>query len=121
MSHKCGSRRKLDAGGRTRTLSRHFLDSPHKEITRKIVAATLDNWTIKGVRTDAGGRESMNYLAYSPDLGRLVRVVVSMDDQTIVSAFQDGNATRALNRGDTSYFKRAFKDLEIRHEPRDSV
>ncbi len=98
-------------------MTRHFAKSPHTEVTRKITAAALDNWIVRGVRTDPTGRESINYLGYSPELGNLVRVVVSRDDETIVSAFQDGNATRAWRRGDRPYFERFYTGLEIRDEP----
>ena len=46
-------------------------------------------------------------ISYAPTLERLVRVVVSIDEATIVSAFQDRNATRAWNRGDRSILRKS--------------
>lgn len=102
-------------------LCRHFLESTHQEITRQIVADARDNWLVKGVRTDSHSRPGWNYLAYSPDPGKLVHVAVSIDDETILSAFQDRNATRTVNRGDRAYFARKYSNVEIRGEPKDDV
>ena len=111
------TRRKLFGGGRIRTLSRHMVEKPHPGITTEIVAQVLDSWLVRGIRTDVEGRQSWSYFAYAPDLEKLVRVVVSMDGATIVSAFQDGNATRAWNRGDRTYFARAYESVRYNGEP----
>ena len=120
-STQSGSHRNLSGGGRTRSLSRHIVESPHPGVTRWIVADALNNWLIKGRRTDLDGRQSWHYLSYAPTLERLVRVVVSIDEATIVSAFQDRNATRAWNRGDRSYFARVYDEVEMRDESATSV
>ena len=117
----CGSRRKLSGGGKVRNLSRHFLRSLHPEITRRVVTHVLDNWVLKGFRTEPDGRSSWIYLAYSPSLGKMVRVVVSSDDTTIVSAFQDRTATKAWEQGNRLYFERHYESLEVRDEPKDTV
>ena len=111
-----GSRQKLGSGGRIRSVSRHMIDDPHPGVTREVVAEVLDNWTVKGIRTDPAGRQSWSYLAHVQGLGALVRVVVSMDDATIVSAFRDKGATQAWKRGDRSYFERRYQGMEVRDE-----
>ena len=113
----CGSRRHLEAGGRTRAISQHLLNSRRAEITRRIVAHVLDNWTIRGIRTDDSGRQSWNYLAYLPSLETMVRVAVSMDDNTIISAFADRTANRAIRQGNRGYFNRIYTNLEERDGP----
>lgn len=121
----CGSRYRLTGGGKTRRLTRHFVEEVpkrHPEITRKIVSDAQDNWVTRGVRYDrVTRRPSINYLGVSPDLGNLVRVVVSIDDEDIVTAFQDGDATTAWRRGDMAYFRREYQELEVRDEPTDDA
>ena len=104
----------ITAGGRTRELAWHAIDKPHSGITAAIMEHVLDNWVIRGIRTDALGRQSMCYLALAPQLGKMVRVAVSMDDNCIITAFPDDAATRHWNQGNLSYFVRHYQDLEER-------
>ncbi len=91
-----------------------MLDNPHPGMTRKVVAHVLADWFVRGIYIDATGRPSWNYLAYVPDLDKVVRVAVSEDDTTIVNAFRDRNATVAWQQRDRAYFERRFRDLEVR-------
>ncbi len=91
-----------------------MFDSPHSGMSRKVVAKVLDDWFVSGVYVDRTGRPSRNYMAYVAELGKVVRVVVSMDDSTIVNAFQDRNATVAWREGNRAYFERRFEDVEVR-------
>ena len=110
----CGNKRTLNAGGRTRTIAQYMLSSPHTGMTRKVVAKVLDDWFVRGIYIDRTGRRSWNYLAYVPELKRVVRVAVSMDDSAIVNAFPDRNATMAWRRGKRAYFEGRFQNLEVR-------
>ena len=74
----------------------------------------LDNWVIRGIKTDALGRQSMCHLAFAPQLEKMVRVAVSMDDNRIITAFPDDTATKHWNEGNLSYFVRHYQDLEER-------
>ena len=74
----------------------------------------LDNWVIRGIKTDALGRQSMCHLAFAPQLEKMVRVAVSMDDNRIITAFPDDAATKHWNEGNLSYFVRHYQDLEER-------
>ena len=116
MSHRCGTncRRKqtpstkkdcpscghrkmpetITAGGRTRTVTQYMRNHPHLGITAKRVENVLENWLIRGIRTESDGRQSRCYIGVVPGLDEMVRVAVSMDDERIISAFQDRTATR---------------------------
>ena len=140
MSHRCGancrrkrglrsecepcnrykeSRRKtIVAGGKRRRLTQHMLDhlrgSKRKEITRERVAYVLDNWVIRGVHIE---RQSMNYLAFVPEVDTVIRVAVSLDDKEIVTAYADRTAKSNLNRGNLAYFTKKLADMEVRDDP----
>ena len=104
----------ITAGERTRAVSGHAIHDTHEGITAEIIEFVLDNWVIRGVKTDADGRQSLCYWAIVPQLEKMVRVVVSMDDTTIITAFRDTAATRHWNKGNLSYFVRHYQDLEER-------
>ena len=46
----------------------------------------------------------------------MVRVAVSVDDEIVISAFRDRNATTQWNRSNHSYFASKYSNLEIRDE-----
>ncbi len=112
----------LTAGGRTRQVTAHLQQqavSIHDEITLERLASILDNWVVRGIRTDCRGRQSIASLGWV-EYGsgrRLMRVAVSIDDQRIISAFLDTTATEKLNSGDIEYFQRNYERLEVRDEP----
>lgn len=105
---------RITEGGRTRAVSRHAIRDTHLGITAEIIEFVLDNWVIRGAKTETDGRQSMCHWAFAPDLGDLVRVVVSMDDMLIITAFRDRAATQALRKGNRGYFDRKYRDLEDR-------
>lgn len=106
----------ITAGGRTRTVSWHMRDKPHPRITAERVAHALENWILRGVRIDELGEESICYIGPAPGIRGMIRVVVSLDDENIVTAFADQRATRALRRGDDGYFDMGYEDWEKRVE-----
>ena len=83
----------ITAGGRTRTVSQHMRNEPHLGVTTRQVEYVLENWVVRGTNTDPHGRQSWIYLAVVPRLGKMVRVAVSIDDETVITAFPDGSAT----------------------------
>ena len=141
MSHRCGancrrkrglrsecepcnrykeSRRKtIVAGGKRRLMTRHFQtdlrDKLRPEVTREIVAYVLDNWAVRGIDTSKG-RDGTVYLAFVPAVNKGIRVVVSMDDKSIVSAYPDNKATKKLPVGDYAYYARKLRQMEVRNE-----
>ena len=104
----------ITAGGRTRTVSRHILEETHRGITPERVEYALENWVVRGIRTGADGRQSWVYLAFESRLSKMVRVAVSMDDTVIVTAFPDQAATTHWNRRNIDYFRRHYRNLEVR-------
>ena len=106
----------ITAGGRTRTVSGHMRRRPHPRITAERVRHALANWILRGVRIDEYGEESMCYIGPAPGIRGVIRVVVSLDDEIIITAFADQSATRALRRGDDDYFDMDYEDWEKRDE-----
>ncbi|MCY3637944.1 MAG: hypothetical protein OXG80_02480 [Chloroflexi bacterium] len=104
----------IKSGAITRELTQHAIDKPHHGITAAIIEHVLDNWVIRGIKTDALGRQSMCYLAFAPQLGKTVRVAVSMDGSRIITAFPDDAATGHWNKGNLSYFVKRYQNLEVR-------
>ena len=87
----------------------------HLGITSDRVAYVLDHWIVRGIRTERDGSQSRAYLAFVPGLAGLVRVAVSMDDELIITAFQDRTATNHWNKGNSDYFIRNYEGLEERN------
>ncbi len=87
----------------------------HSGITDTSVAHVLDHWVVRGVRTERDGSQSWTYMGFVPGLDGLVRVVISMDDELIITAFQDRTATSHWNKGNRDYFVRNYEGLEERN------
>ena len=103
----------MTAGGRTRALTQHVLDGTHPGVTLDMVAQALDGWLVRGINTDREGGKSRVYFGFPHRSPFLLRVVVSMDDQRIVAAFRDRNATKRWAVGDLAYFDK-YVDVEER-------
>ena len=107
---RCGKRRNrlthaIRAGGKIRRVSAHMLNNAHPEIRRQHVTHALENWIIRGVRTDRNGRESRVYLGFVPGMKHMLRVAVSMDDKSVVSAFPRRNSNPELAKGQPGVFR----------------
>lgn len=105
----------IKASGKSRAVSQHMQDAPHPGITVERVERVLDNWVIRGIRTERDGSQSWCYIAFVPGMDEMVRVAVSMDDETIITAFRDRTATRHWNKGSRGYFIRNYQNLEERN------
>lgn len=101
--------------GRTRAFSQHIRDSPHLGITAREVERVLNDWLLRGVRTESDGSRSNVYFGFAPGMDEMVRVAVSEDDALIITAFRDRTATRHWNRRNRQYFTGAYTDLEVRN------
>lgn len=106
----------ITAGGRTRRVSRYFRDDAGVRPDRQMVTAerieqVLENWLFRCVTT-SGGREGQTYwgLVRYNRKERLMKVVVSLDDDTIVNAYLDDKATRDWQRHGRRYFDRRCRD-----------
>ena len=79
--------------------------------TAKRIEQVLDKWLFRCV-TASRGAEAQTYWGKVNFNGkdRLMKVVVSMDDTTIVNAYLDDKATRDWQRNSRRYFDRRCKD-----------
>ena len=108
--------REITAGGRTRTVTDHLRRTRHDGITAERLEYILDNWLIRGIDTDERGRLSVAYLGFVPRLDNMVRVMVSGDNERVITAFQDSTATRNWNKGYLDYFDKRYRNVEMRDE-----
>ena len=83
-------------------------------ITAKRIERVLNDWAIRGRCIDSQGSRTITHWRFVPGLKQMVRVAVSLDDERIVTAFQDRAATRHWNRGSRGYFKQRCNNLEER-------
>ena len=90
-------------------------DSPHLGITAGLVQRVLNDWVIRGVRTERDDSRSTMYFGFVPGMDEMVRVAVSEDDARIITAFRDRTATRHWNRRNYQYFTHIYTDLEERN------
>ena len=104
----------ITADGRTRTVTQHMQNQPNRSITEERVRRVLERWTIRGIYTEDDGTQSWIYLAFIPGLSKMLRVAVSIDDERIVTAFQDRTATQHWNRGNLDYFRTRYQNVEVR-------
>ena len=115
----CGASRKLPetitAGGRVRRLTRHLREEAHPGITTKRIARVLDDWVVRGNCVDTKGNRAITHWGFVQGLKDLVKVVVSLDDERIITAYRDPPATRHWNRGTRAYFDDRCLDLEERN------
>ena len=116
-----GSPRRLTAGGMTRAVTDHVINNRHPRVTIMMVSQVLDNWVVRGIRTAPDGEQSWNYYAFVPGRNSMLRMAVSLDDERIVSAFPDEDATEAWHRGDLAYFRRRLTAVEERNGPESAV
>ena len=86
------------------------------DITAERVEYILENWVVRGIHTAIDGTQSWVYFATPPDLGKMVRVAVSIDDERIATAFPDTQANNHWSRGNISYFGRKYRNVEVRVE-----
>ena len=106
----------ITAGGKTRLVSRYLQDNVSARPDRQMVTAqrieqVLENWLFRCVTT-SGGREGQTYwgqVRYNRK-DRLMKVIVSLDDETIVNAYLDDKATRDWHTYGRRYFDRRCKD-----------
>lgn len=80
-------------------------------VTSERIEQVLDNWLFRCTTTSQGqeGRTYWGVVNYRGE-DRLMRVVVSMDDRTIVNGYLDDKATRDWRRNTRRLFDRRCKD-----------
>ena len=109
------------ADGKRREVTAHlqFQALRRQEITVERIVSVLDNWVIRGIKTDANGRQSTAYWGWVLFEGaeRLMLVSVSIDDRRLTTAHLDSRATRKLATGDMQFFQSNYADIEVQYEP----
>lgn len=109
---------RLTANGKTRNVTHHLQQQAlvRRELTEERIITVLGNWGIRGVGVDRFGRPGMNYLGWVDYEGetRLMRVVVSMDDQRIVTAYLDRPATKRFADEGWNRIADRLNDVEVR-------
>ena len=107
----------LTAAGRTRSITHHLQQQSliRRELTEERIITVLENWGIRGIGVDRFGRPGMNYLGWVDYEGeaRLMRVVVSMDDRRIVTAYLDRPATKRFANEGWNRVADRLKDVEV--------
>ena len=80
-------------------------------VTEARIKQALDNWLFRCITT-SGGQEGQTYWGEVSYKGRprLMKVIVSMDDDTIANAYLDRKATRAWQRNSRGYFQQHCRD-----------
>ena len=105
----------ITAGGRTREVSLHLKVTNRTAVTPSRVVYALENWVIRATHLDPVTRlESVLHFAPVPPLRGILRIAVSIDDEKIVTAFIDQEATIRWKRGDLDYFYDIYYDVEVR-------
>ena len=127
----CSSRKglseRITAGGVTRLVSKHLHDSGtpgheryRKEVTEARIKRVLEHWTVKGICRGKTGGYSHTYWGFvKGQSGKdyLMRVAVSLDDQTLVTSYYDNGGARALRRlatGNKDWFEERCLEWEVR-------
>ena len=111
------ARRTITAGGRTRQLTLHAIDRMREyDISEAHVEYVLNSWQLRGIDVTPDREPSYVYFAYIPELGRALKVAVSIDDERIATTHFDRSATSDLRRGTRGYFLRKYHALEERNE-----
>ena len=107
----------LTADGKTRNVTHHLQQQAlvRRELTGERIITVLENWGIRGVGVDRFERPGMNYLGWVDYEGeaRLMRVVVSMDDRRIVTAYLDRPATKGFANEGWNRVADRLKDVEV--------
>ena len=105
------------ADGKRREVTTHlqYQALRRQEITEERIISVLEDWIIRGIKTDANGRQSTAYWGWVLFEGVewLMRVSVSIDDRRLTTAYLDSRATRKLVTGDMLYFHRNYVGIEV--------
>ncbi len=105
----------ITAGGVTRWLTRHLREFPKRDVTAVRIQHVLDYWVVRGICRDGlGRREAITYWGFVPGREEMLRVVVSLDDQEIVTAHFDEFAAERVEDEGSPWFQRRCRDLEVR-------
>ncbi len=105
----------ITAGGVTRWLTRHLRYEPNPGVTVPRIQHTLENWVVRGICVDGRlRRETITYWGFVPSRNEMFRVVVSLDDQEIITAHFDNSVAKRIGEEGRPWFRRRCRGLEVR-------
>lgn len=110
---------RIEVSGESKIVAEHLRDNLRQgrvEITTFRVRKVLENWLVRGVTEDNSGQAGWAYWGEVEYSGKrkLMRVVLSMDRETIASAYLDRKATKLWLKGEATYFTRVcLSDIEV--------
>ena len=105
----------ITAGGVTRWLTRHVRDELDPGVTTDRIRHVLENWAIRGICKDSrGDSETVTYWGLVSGRQEMLRVVVSLDDQEIITAHFDDAVVKRIEEAGRPWFQRRCRDLEVR-------
>ncbi len=121
MEHNRGSGHRptlpetITAGGVTRWLTRHLRYEPYPDVTASRIQHALENWVVRGICLDGRRRrETITYWGFVPGRNELFRVVISLDDQEIITAHFDNSVAKRIEEENRPWFRQRCRDLEVR-------
>ena len=114
----CGSGRNIVVHGETYTFSKHFYDNRKKldrNFTEEEVEQALIRRAISGICRDRDGKVRRSYWGRASTRQHLLRVVVELNTNEIVSVFQDSKAPNRIKGKDKpgNWFQTHCGDLEV--------
>ena len=105
----------ITAGGVTRWLTRHLRDDADPGVTDVRIQHVLENWVVRGICKDSrGNSETITYWGFVSGRQEMLRVVVSLDDQEIITAHFDDAVAKRIEAESRPWFQRRCRDLEVR-------
>lgn len=104
----------VTANGVTRRLTHHARRKAEEGITTEAIQYVLEHWRARGSCVDSRNRETMTYWGFPPGWNSMLRVVVSSDDQRVITAHRDYKAARRLADAGRPWFAGRCRDLEVR-------
>ena len=105
----------ITANGKTRYLTLHLRDKGIEGVAESDIIYVLENWIVKGVCANRKGNVTCNYWGFLPNYDKIMmRVVVSLDDKEIITAYDDGTAAENFLNENISWFRERCRELEVR-------
>lgn len=105
----------ITADGKTRYLTRHLRHKGEEGVAESDIIYVLENWTIKGVCANRKGNVTGNYWGFLPNYDKIMmRVVVSQDNEEIITAYYDGTAAENYLEANIAWFRERCRELEVR-------
>ena len=108
----------ITIAGTRYTLTRHAREyGDLRNITAAEIRQVIVNWTARGVCADSTGNRTRTYWGFPPGKTRImVKVVISLESDEIITLQHDGDAARRLAQNGRPWFQQRCRNLEVRGE-----